>query len=72
MQDYHNTRIIGFDLGHGETALTWVRADNQETSPQSFLINNRKSQITAIAHHPQRGIIIGEMACQLADDICFS
>ncbi|MBE9214208.1 hypothetical protein IQ247_16295 [Plectonema cf. radiosum LEGE 06105] len=67
MQDYHNTRIIGFDLGHGETALTWVRADNQETPPQSFLINNRKSQITAIAHHPQRGIIIGEMACQLAD-----
>ena len=67
MQDYHNTRIIGFDLGHGETALTWVRADNQETNPQSLLINNRKSQITAIAHHPQRGIIIGEMACQLSD-----
>lgn len=67
MQDYHNTRIIGFDLGHGETALTWVRADNQETTPQSLLINNRKSQITAIAKHPQRGIIIGEMACQLAD-----
>ena len=67
MQDYHNTRLIGFDLGHGETALTWVRADNQETNPQSLLINNRKSQITAIAHHPQRGIIIGEMACQLAD-----
>lgn len=67
MQDYHNTRILGFDLGHGETALSWVRADNQETTPQSLLINNRKSQITAIAHHPQRGIIIGEMACQLAD-----
>ncbi|MEM9927372.1 MAG: hypothetical protein AAF915_27140 [Cyanobacteria bacterium P01_D01_bin.50] len=67
MQDYHNTRIVGFDLGHGETALTWVRADNQETNPQSLLINNRKSQITAIAHHPQRGIIIGEMACQLSD-----
>ncbi len=67
MQSYHNTRIIGFDLGHGETALTWVRADNQETNPQSLLINNRKSQITAIAHHPQRGIIIGEMACQLSD-----
>lgn len=67
MQDYHNTKIIGFDLGHGETALTWVRADNQETTPQSLLINNRKSQITAIAHHPQGGIIIGEMACQLSD-----
>lgn len=67
MQDYHEIKIIGFDLGHGETALTWVRADNSETTPQSLLINNRKSQITAISHHPQKGIFIGEMACQMAD-----
>ncbi len=53
--------IIGFDLGHGETALTWVRADNNE-EPQSLLIHQKKSQITAIAHDPQKGTIIGERA----------
>ncbi|NMG05450.1 hypothetical protein DP117_00675 [Brasilonema sp. UFV-L1] len=71
MHDYHNIKIIGFDLGHGETALTWVRADNPETTPQSLLINNRKSQITAIAHHPKKGIFIGEMACQMPDATIF-
>lgn len=71
MHDYHNIKIIGFDLGHGETALTWVRADYQETTPQSLLINNRKSQITAIAHHPKKGILIGEMAYQMSDVTIF-
>ncbi len=71
MQDYHDIKIIGFDLGHGETALTWVRADNQENTPQSLLINNRKSQTTAIAHHPKQGIIIGEMAYLLPDATVF-
>lgn len=71
MPDYHNIKIIGFDLGHGETALTWVRADIPESTPQSLLINNRKSQITAIAHHPQKGIIIGEMAYQMSDATIF-
>lgn len=70
MQNYHDIKIIGFDLGHGETALTWVRADNQDT-PQSLLINNRKSQTTAIAHHPQKGIIIGDMAYQMPDATVF-
>jgi molecular chaperone DnaK (HSP70) len=71
MADFHDVKIIGFDLGHGETALTWVRANNQENTPQSLLINNRKSQITAIAHHPKRGIIIGDMAFQMADAAIF-
>jgi hypothetical protein len=71
MQDYQENKIIGFDLGHGETALTWVRANNSESEPQSLLMNNRKSQITAIAHHPTKGIIIGEMACQMSDATVF-
>jgi hypothetical protein len=71
MENYHEIKVIGFDLGHGETALTWVRADNQETAPQSLLINNRKSQITAIAHHPKRGILIGDMAFQMSDASTF-
>jgi molecular chaperone DnaK (HSP70) len=74
MQDYHNSKIIGFDLGHGETALTWVSVNNQDI-PQSLLIYNRKSQITAIANHPTRGKLIGDMAFQIADantfDIAF-
>lgn len=71
MQDFYNLKIIGFDLGHGETALTWVRADNQEKTPQSLLINNKKSQVTAIAHHPQKGIMIGDMAFQFSDASVF-
>ncbi|GAB1540758.1 hypothetical protein NUACC21_34270 [Scytonema sp. NUACC21] len=71
MENYQEIKIIGFDLGHGETALTWLRADNSESTPQSLLINNRKSQMTAIAYHPKGGIIIGEMACQMSDATIF-
>lgn len=61
MDDYHNSKIIGFDLGHGETALTWVSSENNEP-PQSFKIYNDKCQITAVAHHEEKGTIIGERA----------
>jgi hypothetical protein len=71
MHNYHNIKIIGFDLGHGETSLAWLRVDYQETTPQSLLINNRRSQITAIAHHPNKGIILGEMAYHMPDATIF-
>ncbi len=57
-------KIIGFDLGHGETSLSEVGVDNQDSSPKSLSINGKKSQITAIAYHPERGILIGEKACK--------
>ena len=53
--------VIGFDLGHGETSLAAaVIASNADA--QALDIQNQRSFITAVALHPQRGIIIGEEA----------
>ena len=71
MNSDREIKIIGFDLGHGETALTWVRAGNQDNAPQSLLINNKKSQITAIAYHPQKGVLLGDLAFQASDSSSF-
>jgi len=64
MSQYSDIEIIGFDLGHGETALTHARANNNE-APESLLIHNMKNQITAIAYHPSGKVIIGEEAFRL-------
>jgi hypothetical protein len=53
--------IIGFDLGHGESALT-IATVSAITEPQVLDIQNQRSFITAVATHPKRGILIGEEA----------
>jgi len=55
------TEIIGFDLGHGETAVAKAKVDSIET-PEMLEINNKKIQITAIGWHPELGTLIGEQA----------
>ncbi len=55
------TEIVGFDLGHGETAVAKAKVDSIET-PQMLEINNKKVQITAIGWHPELGILVGEQA----------
>jgi molecular chaperone DnaK (HSP70) len=52
---------IGFDLGHGETAVAKAKVDSIET-PQMLEINHRKIQITAIGIHPELGTLVGEQA----------
>ncbi len=53
--------IIGFDLGHGESALTLAKVVSV-TEPQVLEVQSSRSFITAVAEHPKRGIIIGEDA----------
>ncbi|MBW4564762.1 MAG: hypothetical protein KME32_27285 [Mojavia pulchra JT2-VF2] len=52
---------IGFDLGHGETAVAKAIVESIEP-PQMLEINNRKNQITALGWHPKLGYLVGEQA----------
>lgn len=52
---------IGFDLGHGETAVAKAKVESIET-PDMLEINNKKVQITAIGTHPDLGTLVGEQA----------
>ena len=58
------TDYFGFDLGDGESAVTWMRA-GRRTEPQLVELRGRKSIITALGKHPERGTLIGEEACQM-------
>ena len=58
------TDYFGFDLGDGESAVAWMRA-GRRTEPQMIELRGRKSIITAIASHPEKGLFIGEEACHL-------
>lgn len=53
--------IVGFDLGHGETAVAKAKADSIET-PEMLEVNHKKVQVTAIGWHPDFGILVGEQA----------
>jgi len=55
------TETIGFDLGHGETAVAKAKVDSIE-SPEMLEINNKKIQVTAIGTHPQLGTLVGDQA----------
>ncbi len=52
---------IGFDLGHGETAVARAKVDSIEP-PEMLEINNKKIQVTAIGTHPSLGTLVGEQA----------
>ena len=52
---------IGFDLGHGETAVAKARIESIDP-PEMLEINNKKVQITALGWHPELGYLIGEQA----------
>ncbi len=58
------TDYFGFDLGDGESAVAWMRA-NKRVEPQLIELRGRKSIISALAAHPERGMYIGEEACHL-------
>lgn len=57
----NSSEIIGFDLGHGESAVT-IAVARALTEPQVLDVQGRKSMITAVAQHPSRGVLIGEDA----------
>ena len=52
---------IGFDLGHGETAVAKARVESIEP-PEMLEVNSKKIQITALGWHPDLGYLVGEQA----------
>lgn len=66
--------IVGFDLGHGETALARVYSD-RDADPEMLELYGHKSQMTAVGRHREKGVLIGERAFLLPDtesfEICF-
>ncbi len=54
--------IIGFDLGHGETAISRTTS-NSSSEPQKLdILNGEASILTTISLDPERGILIGDDA----------
>lgn len=56
--------VVGFDLGHGETALMAVNLKSEHANDRAFKveIDGKSNFITAIANHPQHGVLIGRDA----------
>ena len=52
---------IGFDLGHGETAVAKANVESVEP-PEMLEVNSKKIQITALGWHPDLGYLVGEQA----------
>lgn len=55
------TDLFGFDLGDGESAVSWMRAGSP-VAPQMLEIGGRKSFLTTLGEHPKLGTLIGEQA----------
>lgn len=55
------TETIGFDLGHGETAVARAKVDSIEP-PEMLEVNSKKIQITALGWHSKLGYLVGEQA----------
>jgi molecular chaperone DnaK (HSP70) len=56
----NRVEIIGFDLGHGETALTKILGG--DTQPKQLLLHKQFCQPTMIAYHPEPGVLFGKPA----------
>jgi hypothetical protein len=63
MSNVTDITLVGFDLGHGETALAVANA--AKTTPPNFLDlpgASGRQHVTAVAEHPTRGVLVGEAA----------
>ncbi|MFH0997100.1 MAG: hypothetical protein V1844_16630 [Pseudomonadota bacterium] len=64
MENIHieNIDIVGFDFGHGETALARVSSLANDSEPEMLEIFAGKSQVTALAFKPESGDLVGDQA----------
>jgi hypothetical protein len=66
--------VVGFDLGHGETAVAKAALDS-EAHPTVVALGGRRSQVSALGFHPELGYVLGEEAVLDSDVeavlICF-
>jgi len=67
MTDASDPVVVGFDLGHGETALALTHA-RKTTAPTVLELTgasgNGRQHITAVGEHPDRGVLLGEEAVE--------
>lgn len=61
--------VVGFDLGHGETALASGAIGSKGI--EKLQLHGQYSQLTAIAYRTDGGVVIGERAAQVADAVRF-
>jgi molecular chaperone DnaK (HSP70) len=61
----NHVEIIGFDLGHGETALTKILGNDPNSAPVKLLLHKKDCQPTMIAYHPEQGVLFGKPALAL-------
>ncbi|MCF3119082.1 hypothetical protein IPZ68_05075 [Streptomyces arenae] len=68
MTEPANIVVIGFDLGHGETALAYVHADRPTPPEVIDLPGSRQGRhASAVLDHPTRGVLVGESAIAARD-----
>jgi TIR domain/Hsp70 protein len=53
--------VVGFDLGHGETAVAKAALDS-EAHPTIVALGGKRNQVSALGFHPQLGFVLGEEA----------
>ena len=61
MSSNRDVEIVGFDLGHGETAVALAML-SATVEPQMLDVYGTRSILTAVAQHPTRGVLIGDDA----------
>jgi len=63
MTDTSGSTVVGFDLGHGQTALAAAYAD-RDAYPEVLDLPGSvgRQHVTAVAEHPRRGVLVGEDA----------
>ena len=60
------SEIIGFDIGHGESAVARVIVESA-AEPEMLELFGERSQVSAIATHPALGVLVGKQALRLPD-----
>ena len=58
---FQDVEILGFDLGHGESAIALAML-SATVEPQILDLYGARSILTAVARHPTRGVLIGDDA----------
>jgi molecular chaperone DnaK (HSP70) len=59
--------IIGFDLGHGESAVARTTLFSNAEPKAIDLLNGKTSILTAVSLHPKKGLVIGDDAYRSQD-----
>ncbi len=60
--DNPTEEFVGFDLGHGESAMASTTLYTESEPKVIEIVPNKRAIITAVAEHPVKGILIGDSA----------